>query len=120
MTALKTAPKLEIKPLDADVVSALKKQIAAGVTQSALAKELGVSPATVSNAVSGKFKGNPDTFSARVRGQFLKSTVQCPVLATITTKVCQDKQRLPFAATNPTRLALHKACPKCPHRNKGE
>jgi hypothetical protein len=46
------------------------------------------------------------------------ATVACPVLDDLPRQRCLDhqRQREQFAATNPTRVLLYRACPTCIHR----
>lgn len=90
-------------------------------TQGAVARELGCSSAVVNQLLGRSYNGRLDRYESRVRGQFMKATVPCPVLGEISTLDCADNQarvRASFRATNPLRVALRKACPSCPHREK--
>lgn len=117
--AKKAAPP--IKPLPADVLAILKAQ-AERLSQPAMAEALGISTAYVNQALQDKFRGNVDRFASRVRGVWGGSTVTCPVLGSINTKLCQDEQLKAKGAafTNPLRVAVARACKNCPHRDKGD
>lgn len=116
--AKKAAPP--IKPLPADVLAILQKQ-SERLTQPQMAEALNISTAYVNQALQDKFRGNVDRFAARVRGLWGGSTVSCPVLGSINTKVCQDEQIKAKSAafTNPLRVAVARACKTCPNRNQG-
>lgn len=90
-------------------------------TQTDAARELDISAAVVNQLLGRTYKGRLDRMEARVRGLFMKATVACPVLGEISTLDCADNQqrvRSQAAITNPLRVALRRACPECPHREK--
>lgn len=102
------------KALPADALSALiglKKHR----TQAEIAKLLGVSEGTISNALKGRYIGNVDALAERIRGELLDQTVDCPILGTITTRICQDERKKPFHTANPMRVQLWRACKTCQH-----
>ena len=68
------------------------------------------SEALVSQVLNGKYKGHTARLQRLVEGYYLGVTVACPVLGEITRDRCDHQQRLPFAATNPVRVALYRAC----------
>lgn len=117
--AKKAAPP--IKPLPADVLDILAQQ-SKQLTQPQMADALNISTAYVNQALQDKFRGNVDRFAARVRGLWGGSTVACPVLGSINTKLCLDEQSKAKAAafTNPLRVAVARACKTCPNRDKGD
>jgi hypothetical protein len=43
-------------------------------------------------------------------------TVECPQLGTIPSNVCRDWQRRPFLNTNAQRVAMYRACARCPRK----
>mgnify|MGYP001773429957 CR=1 FL=1 len=70
----------------------------------------------LSQVLNGKYKGQTERLQRLVEGYFHGASVACPVLGEITRDRCDHQQRLPFAATNPTRVALYRACRGgCPH-----
>lgn len=91
-------------------------------SQADVARQLGYKNGSIVNQVLGRTNQavRLDRVEARVRGQFMKATVSCPVLGEISTRDCQDNQlrNRNFRATNPLRVALRAACPKCPNREK--
>ena len=90
-------------------------------SQGAVARELGRSSAAINQALGRSYKGRLDRLESRVRGQYMKATVACPVLGEISTLDCTDNQarvRSSFRATNPLRVALRMTCPTCPYREK--
>lgn len=98
-----------------DLLKLLKEKIAE-TSQAHVARLLGyTSGSPLSQILSGTYKGSPDTILQRVREVFGGETVQCPVLGEISLARCAEKRKLPFAATNPQRVALYRACQKCPH-----
>lgn len=119
MASNKPAAKKALTPparaLPADALQALVA-LRAKLTQADIARLLKVSDATISSALSGKYIGNVDKLAERIRGELLNVTVQCPILGSISTRICQDERAKPFsAATNPMRVSLWRACKACPH-----
>lgn len=111
-------PAAKALPQDAlDVLLKLKQD---GMSQAEISRRLGVSDGTISNALNGNYIGNVDKLAERIRGEFLKQTVACPVLGDITSRMCQDERSKPFHTANPLRVQLFKACKACPHNPKGE
>jgi hypothetical protein len=111
------APKL--LPKDAmDALLALKQQH----SQADIARRIGASEGTISNALAGRYIGNVDALAERIRGELLNQTVACPILGVITTRICQDERKKPFHTANPMRVQLWRACKSCPHNPsiKGE
>jgi hypothetical protein len=81
-----------------------------------IANRLRRSKAAISGVVNGTYKASTDRIEERVRGELMNKTHECPVLGEISPARCQDEQAKPFAATNPTRVAVYKACRAgCPH-----
>lgn len=113
--AVKTPPA---KPLPDDALAALRK-LCGTTSQAAVARQLGVSEGTVSNALKGRYIGNVDRLAERIRGELLNEKVRCPVLGDITTRICQDEREKPFHSANPTRVQLWRACKTCPNNPKG-
>ena len=81
-----------------------------------VALQLGRSKSAISGVLSGTYKADTKRIEERVRGVLMNKRHECPVLGEISPAVCQDEQARPFAATNPTRVAVYKACRGgCPH-----
>ncbi len=85
-------------------------------SQGQIAKRLGISPAVVNQVLGNAYKGRLDRVEARVRGELMRETVRCPVLAAISKRDCLDHQKAKFSATNPLRVRLYRACKTCPNR----
>ena len=81
-------------------------------TQAEIARRIGYSTGAISLILSGNY-ANPDMILQRVEEVFGSTTVDCPVLGLITLGKCAEKRKLPFASTNPRRVALHCACLEC-------
>lgn len=111
----KSAPP--IRPLPEDVLRLLREQ-AKSHSQTSLAEQLNVSNSAVNQAIHDKYRGNVDRFSARVRGLWGGDSVHCPILGSINTKVCLDQQSKGAVYSNPMRVALARACKKCPNRQQ--
>lgn len=101
-----------------DWLEALRRACAE-TSQSKVAARLHVSTTMVCQALAGKYRGNLGNLEARVRGELMNRTVDCPVLGEISLRRCQDEQRRPFATTNHIRVQLYLACRgTCPHRRE--
>jgi transcriptional regulator with XRE-family HTH domain len=79
-------------------------------TQRVVAERLRVSQSALNQVLQGKYKAKTAKIEARVRGEFMLESVECPVLGEISKRRCQDEQRRPFAATSHVRVAIYKAC----------
>ena len=77
----------------------------------------GYSAAAISQLISGTYAAR-DTgrIEAAIRATLLSETVTCPVLGEIGLADCMGWQAKPFAATNPQRVRMYRACRSgCPH-----
>lgn len=101
---------------DADWIAALRAECQR-TSQARTAARLGVSAAMVNQVLRGRYQGKTANIEARVRGELMRATVECPILGEISTRQCLDEQSRPFAATNPIRVLLYRACRTCPHRS---
>lgn len=85
-------------------------------SQAQVSKMLGYSPAVINQVLKQAYKGNLNKVEMAVKGCFMAQTVSCPVLGEIQHHHCLNYQKLPFAAINPQRVQLYKACHgDCPH-----
>lgn len=73
-----------------------------------------------SQILSNTYKGRIDKVEAAVRGAFMGSTVECPVLGELAVDKCLYHQGRKFASTNPMRVMLSRACPTCPNCMKAQ
>lgn len=74
------------------------------------------STSVVSNVLANKYPGVLEAVEQAVKGALLAETVNCPVYGDLKGHHCMEYQRKPFAATNPIRVRLYKACRNsCPH-----
>lgn len=115
------------EPQDADWLAALRRECDA-TTQGMAATALGLSEATVSQALSGTYKAATTRIERRVRGQWLGATCGCPVMGQVSTRVCQDVQERQPPIANPQHAQAWFACRgrgpfqrvgTCPHFNGG-
>lgn len=81
----------------------------------AIARRVGYDPAVISRVLKGTYTGSLQAVQQAVESRLLQGRTDCPVLGDIAEVRCLENQRLPFAATNPTRVQLHATCPTCPH-----
>ena len=79
-------------------------------SQKKVADKLHVSAALINQVLKGKYPGDLNRIQQLVEGAFMQYSVNCPVLGEITKHKCLFHQDRPFAATNPQRVMLHKAC----------
>lgn len=106
-------------PLPADALDALQKMCAKN-SQVGVARLIGVSKATICNALKGRYIGNVDKLAERIRGELLDKTATCPILGEISTRICQDERSKPFHTANPVRVQLWRACKTCPNNPLGK
>lgn len=85
--------------------------------QAEVARQMGYSASAINQAIHGKYNGDIATILAKVELVFGQSTVDCPELGDVPLRVCHFNKTRPFAATNPQRVRLYRACKQCP--NKG-
>ena len=91
------------------------------LSQRAVAVRLGYSPASLSMLLNGRYKADLTAIEQAVRGALMSATVDCPVAGQLASDVCLKNQKLPFAATNLTRVRLYKACRNgCAHSRLGK
>lgn len=101
-------------------VEALRAECAR-TSQARTARRLGISASTVNQVLNGTYKADAARIEERIRGELMNERVLCPVMGEISKRKCVDVQALPFAATNPQRVALYKACRSgCPHSSLRE
>lgn len=79
-------------------------------TQTQIAERIGYSAGAISSVLSGTYKGNLDRVQQAVEGALMNSTVDCPVVGDLPRQRCIEHQRTPFTPTNPSRVALYRAC----------
>jgi hypothetical protein len=83
-------------------------------SQSAAARKIGMSLTTVSEVLANKYKADPKRVRETVMGALMGSTVSCPVLGDdLPRDRCIIFQKQDFAASNPQRVQLWRACPTC-------
>ena len=93
----------------------------ARTSQARVAERIGYSPAVVNQVLNGGYKGDLRAVQKAVEGAFMGATVDCPVLGMIASDQCLREQKREYAATNPGRVRLWKACRgECPHSRVGK
>lgn len=97
----------------------LLRQKVAETSQAQVARQLGYAPTTISQVLSGSYAGNLDHVLLRVEEVYGNTTVSCPGLGEeIALGRCAEwrKKAKDFAATNPQRVRMYRACRQCPHK----
>jgi hypothetical protein len=87
--------------------------------QSRVAAALGYSAGAISQVLSGKYQGEIGNILARVEEVYGGTTIDCPGLGyEIPLETCAQWRRAAktFAATNPQRVMMYKACKICNRR----
>lgn len=85
-------------------------------SQKAAAGEIGYSATVVNQVLKGTYTGDLTAVQSAVEGAFMHAVVACPVIGELPTHRCLEHQRRKFAATNPQRVKLFRACRSgCPH-----
>jgi hypothetical protein len=85
-------------------------------SQSAIARRIQYSPATVSHVLKKNYPGDLVAVETAVRRAVMTEAVSCPVLGEISGAECLANQKLPYAPQNPQRVALYSACQRCPNK----
>ena len=89
------------------------------LNQKRVAALLGYSPAVVNTVLKNTYTGDLSAVEHATRGALLSATVDCPVLGELRANRCLTHQRQPFAATNPQRVKLYRACRSCKNNRIG-
>lgn len=88
------------------------REACASASQAAVARKLGVSPAMISQALKGAYKGDIDRLQTLVEGALLVQTVECPIIGHLAKHKCLEHQERDgrFATANPLKMQLYRAC----------
>ena len=79
-------------------------------------RQIGYSTGAISAVLNGKYTASLDRVQRAVEGALMGSSIACPVVGDIPSQRCVEHQSAPFAATNPMRVRLYRACRSgCPH-----
>jgi len=89
---------------------------------SAVARELGISPSTVSLVVSGKYPASTAKIEQRITNLYGdRGMVACPVLGEIEPGQCvtfwERARKIGVRCGNPATIRLYKSCCKCQLRS---
>lgn len=81
-------------------------------SQRDVAKKLGSTPTSVNLILNGKYPNETGIkkLQEAVESEYLNKTVNCPVLGETPLSKCNFHQNREFAATNPQRVMLYRAC----------
>lgn len=80
------------------------------LSQQGAAARIGYSPATVSNVLRAKYKGDLSRVQEAVEGAFMSATVECPALGAIAANDCLSHQRQPMRTGNVRVMRIWNAC----------
>ncbi len=78
-----------------------------------IANDIGYSTGAISAVLSLKYKGDLGKFEQAVKGAYMGETVSCPVLGELERNKCLQYQRQGYSNSNPLRIKLFRACPRC-------
>jgi hypothetical protein len=107
-----------------DAAMMILRQHVAEKGQAQVGRELGISGAAVSQALSGKYRASTARIEARVMTLYGHGgALPCPVQGEITPAECastfEKAKKIGLRAGNPATLRLFKTCLSCPLRNGG-
>lgn len=82
--------------------------------QSSVARELGLSPSTISLVLAGKYPASLKGVQGRVEQRYGRDDVFCPFRGCLVALEACDNQRLkPFSSVSPYSVAWWRACRGC-------
>ena len=86
-------------------------------SQSATARNLGYTPAVISQVLNNRYGGNLDNVQTRVTGKLMGATLECPALGNLPLHECQAwrKKSRNFSGANHQRVMMYRACNRCPN-----
>ncbi len=87
-----------------------------------VARELGISPTTVSLVLAEKYPASTDSVEKKVMGIYgIEGMVVCPILGVMLPDRCatnwERAKKIGMKAGNPATIRLYKSCLKCNLRN---
>lgn len=88
-------------------------------SQAEVARRIGRSAAAINQVLKGTYAGNPEAILELIAAEYGGDTVDCPVMGEVALAQCIESRNRPFAATNPMRVRLFKACHNCNRRKHG-
>lgn len=87
---------------------------AAGSSQGAVAKRLGISRASVSFLLSKKYESSTDAMERRIRAVLMRAQVDCPVIAgRIPAESCLRIAARGYDPSNVMTVRFSRTCPTC-------
>ncbi len=98
------------------------QQQAASRSRADVARELGVSPSTISLVLAGKYPASTAGIEARVMALYgCDGKVRCPVMGLISPSLCvtcwERAKKIGVRCGNPATIRLYRACLKCELRS---
>ncbi len=98
---------------ETNVIEMLHDAVKTHGSQAKVGKMLDYSTATISQVLSGNYKGGLETFLARVEEVFGTRIIPCPLLGDIPLNRCVRERRRQFSTSNPLRVQLYRECRRC-------
>ncbi len=89
-------------------------------SQGKTAKQIGLSPTTVSMTLKGVYTGSLEAVQEAVNAHIMNAAVECPVAGDLPLAECLEHQQTPTRLTNRRQIEFIDACPKCPNYRKGD
>lgn len=71
---------------------------------------IGYTAPVVNAVLKNKYKAGLKGVQTAVEGALMAATVDCPVVGELAANICLKYQKRRFAATNPERVKLYRAC----------
>jgi len=94
----------------------IAKRAVDDVGQAEVARRIGRSASAVSQVMSGKYAGDPDTILELIEASFASTTVHCPVMGEVYLADCIEARRrleLPHVPSSGQTADLRRTCPSC-------
>lgn len=85
-------------------------------SQAAVARKIRKSASLVNMVLRNRYTGDLKGLESRVNAAFSKTTVQCPIIGSISGETCLQHQAKPYNPGNHIAVRLFKACRACPRR----
>lgn len=100
-------------------VASLAAECAAS-SQSKVAKKMGKSSSAINRVLHNTYGADTSVLEEAFLGVFRNARIECPALGTMPIHECRiwRAKAREFAAGNPLRLRMYRACARCPRNQK--